>query len=266
MGGGGLAERKAESGELRRRSRLFYFNPFTESFVAGGRGFAPVRQQVMLAEDLEHLPQFFCCSGDSVLVGRRPSEAFLSGLERAGFLVPGFVELSELEVTGEDLRVLGEFCPWGWGPDSVGVYELLLARRLEGGREAGACFNEAIGRLYSKVWSAEFLRRIIGGGECGGLGGWCCGLDEVGVGVRSVTEALEVVGAIRGRGHHRVVVKEEYGMAGQGLVRLWEEELLPVQVRWMERALAGGHGLVVEPWLERECDFSVQLEMGGGGL
>ena len=34
----------------------------------------------------------------------------------------------------------------------------------------------------------------------------------------------------------------------------------------MEQALEGGRRLIIEPWLERELDFSIQLEMGRSGL
>jgi len=37
---------------------------------------------------------------------------------------------------------------------------------------------------------------------------------------------------------------------------------LPAQRQWLTHALEDGQQLVVEPWLERELDFSVQLEMG----
>ena len=49
-------------------------------------------------------------------------------------------------------------------------------------------------------------------------------------------------------------------------IRLWEPELLETQRRWMESAFANGRQLVVEPWLERVVDFSVQLEMESSGL
>ena len=42
--------------------------------------------------------------------------------------------------------------------------------------------------------------------------------------------------------------------------------MLPAQRRWLVRALGDGQQLVVEPWLEREWDFSVQLELGPPGL
>ena len=55
-------------------------------------------------------------------------------------------------------------------------------------------------------------------------------------------------------------------MAGSNALRLIEPELLANQQRWLEHAFARGRELVVEPWLERLLDFSVQLEMGERGL
>ena len=72
--------------------------------------------------------------------------------------------------------------------------------------------------------------------------------------------------AIRSRGHHRVVVKEAMGLAGGNALRLWEPEILETHQRWMSQALSSGQTLVIEPWLEREQDFSVQMEMTARGL
>ena len=55
-------------------------------------------------------------------------------------------------------------------------------------------------------------------------------------------------------------------MAGQNMIRLWEPELLESQRRWMAEATRNGRQLVVEPWLERVVDFSIQLEMEPVGL
>ena len=84
--------------------------------------------------------------------------------------------------------------------------------------------------------------------------------------VDTLEDALGAVAAIRGRGHHRVVVKEAHGLAGHNAIRLWEPEVLPAQRQWLAHALSNGRQLVVEPWLERELDFSVQLEMGPRSL
>ena len=55
-------------------------------------------------------------------------------------------------------------------------------------------------------------------------------------------------------------------LAGSNAMRLFEPEVLESHRRWLVNALRGGRQLVVEPWLEREQDFSVQLEMTADGL
>jgi hypothetical protein len=62
------------------------------------------------------------------------------------------------------------------------------------------------------------------------------------------------------------VVKAAFGLAGQSAVRLWEPEILPSQRRWIELATQQGRAVLVEPWLDRRIDFSVQLEMEPRGL
>jgi hypothetical protein len=84
--------------------------------------------------------------------------------------------------------------------------------------------------------------------------------------VGTLEDALEAIAAIRRRGHHRVVAKEALGLAGHNAIRLWEPEVLAAQRRWLAHALQNGRQLVIEPWLERELDFSVQLEMGPRSL
>jgi hypothetical protein len=86
------------------------------------------------------------------------------------------------------------------------------------------------------------------------------------VAVNTLENAIEAINAIRQRGHHRVVVKEAYGLAGHNAIRLWEPEILPSQMQWLVHACRHGRQVVIEPWLERELDFSIQLEMGPRGL
>jgi hypothetical protein len=95
---------------------------------------------------------------------------------------------------------------------------------------------------------------------------WLCTENEIGVAANSIDEALAAIAKIRARGHHKIVVKEAFGVAGSNALRLFEPEILPAQRRWLENAFARKRGLVVEPWLERLADFSVQLEMSAPGL
>lgn len=253
-------------------ARVFVFNPFTEGYIACGKAFAPIKHQAMLAEDLANLPQFLCTANDIVLVTKRPSSVLLDYLERAGFPSPHFVELQHGRIDADDntFREAGILRPWAWGPDSVELFAPLFARDGTAARSAGQYFNRGIAQLYSKAWSADFLRKLLacyGDDEGFALAdNGLCSEQEVGVAVDSLEEAFAAIATIRSRGHHKVVVKEDYGLAGHNALRLWEPAILVAQKEWLASAMNKGRRLVVEPWLERELDFSLQLEMGSGSL
>lgn len=280
----GLAAEAPAPGKDRSPS-VFVFNPFAEGYVAQGKAFTPKKHQAMLADDLANLPQFLCQPGDLVLLPKRPSAGFLDTLTQAGFRLPEFVELRDGRIDPADSfwpYQLGSLRPWAWGPDSVRLLEPLFTRTREA-RAATHYFNDDTARLYSKAWSAGFLRKILA--RCHGAHeasipergaqsrpgaaaapSWLCSEHEAGEAVDTLEDALETIAAIRSRGHHRVVVKQAHGVAGHNAIRLWEPQLLPAQRQWLAHALGNGRQLVVEPWLERELDFSVHLEMGPGGL
>ena len=249
-----------------RTPTVFVFNPFVELRIARGRSFTPVKQQAALARDLANLPQFLCRQDDVVLVPKRPSLPFLSAIKQAGFPLPEFVELKGQgidEAGSLRQRKLGALRPWAWGPDAVELFQPLFANVTGESFTPEQRFNEKIARLHSKVWSAEFLKTVLS--KHGDLP-WLCGEDEAGETISTCESALAAVERIRGRGHHKVVLKQAYGLSGHAMIRLWEPRVLDKQRRWVEKALESGHPLIVEAWLERVLDFSVQLEMTHDGL
>jgi uncharacterized ferritin-like protein (DUF455 family) len=272
-----IAELNVFSQSKGRTPGVYIFNPFTEPLIARGKSFTPVKHQALLAKDLANLPQFLCRRDDIVLTPLRPAVTFLSSIKEAGFPLPEFVELTEAGGIPAHLsrRKIGTLRPWSWGPGSVALFEPLFPQVTGESRNASERFNENIARLYSKAWSAGFLRKVFHSRIDETSSGkelrwsdedWLCGEEEIGVAVDTLKEALEVIEAIRRRGHHKIVVKEALGLAGRNMIRLWEPDLLESQRRWMTRALRNRAPLLIEPWLERELDFSVQLEMGPDGL
>ena len=246
-----------------RTPRVFFFNPLAEGTIALGSRFTPVKHQARLVRDLENLPQFLGRQDDLVLVRQKPSVEFLGRVQAAGFPLPEFIELSGASIDSVLFgRKLRELRPWAWAPDSVELFRPLFSALTKPARPAGDCFNEKIAALYSKSWSAAILARVLPGlAEP-----WLCGAGEIGCTVTTLPAALEAIAEIRARGHHRIVVKESLGLAGHNALRLWEPELLDTQRRWMARACENQRPLVIEPWLDRQLDFSIQLEMTGAGL
>ena len=255
-----IAEINVYSQSKGRTPSVFVFNPFAEGRIAEGKTFNPTKHQAQLARDLENLPQFLCRQDDIVLVQQKPSVEFLSVIKQAGFPLPEFVETKNI---GElKNRKLGRLRPWAWGPDSFELLKPLFASVTGEQHDDEKRFNPGIAQLYSKAWSADFLRKIISSKS----ESWLCTENEISTSVNSIAEALAVIASIRARGHHKIVVKEAFGVAGSNALRLFEPDILPAQLRWLENAFARKRGLVVEPWLERLADFSVQLEMTAHGL
>jgi uncharacterized ferritin-like protein (DUF455 family) len=273
-----IAELDVFSQSKGRTPNVFVFNPFAEARIAHGKSFNPTKHQAQLASDLANLPQFLCRQDDIVLVNEKPSVKFLSGIKQAGFALPEFVQLSRREGLAE--RKLGRLRPWAWEPDSMELFDPIFANLTGEKRTAGGSFNPDIARLYSKAWSAELLKQILPGRAALSRSqnqeaaqqrrltdqSWLCTEHEVGMEVNSLAEALAAIASIRQRGHHKIVIKEALGLAGSNAIRLFEPELLETHRRWIANAVANHRQLVVEPWLERELDFSVQLEMSDDGL
>jgi uncharacterized ferritin-like protein (DUF455 family) len=263
-----IAELNVYSQSRGRTPSVFIFNPFAEGRMAEGKTFNPTKHQAQLARDLENLPQFLCRQDDLVLVNQKPSVEFLSGVKQAGFALPEFVEIKD----AGDLqkRKLGSLRPWAWGPDSFELLQPLFASVTGEKRADEDRFNPGLAQLYSKAWSADFLRKILPAkSEIGNRKSeihWLCTENEVGVAANSLDEVLATIQKIRVRGHHKIVVKEALGLAGSNAMRLFEPEILETHRRWLANAFQRKHQLVVEPWLERELDFSIQLEMSAQGL
>ena len=272
-----IAEINVYSQSKGRTPSVYVFNAFAEGRLAEGKKFNPTKPQAQLARDLANLPQFLCRQDDIVLAKEKPSVEFLSRVKQAGFPLPEFVALDN--VRRLQSRKLGSLRPWAWGPDSFELLKPIFASVTGEKRAAETRFNEKIAQLYSKAWSAEFLRKILDGRAALRCGqnlaarqhrptdeSWLCSENEIGGTVTSLAEAQATISKIRSRGHHKIVVKESFGVAGSNAMRLFEPEILPPQLRWLENAFAQKRELVIEPWLERLQDFSVQLEMTAHGL
>jgi uncharacterized ferritin-like protein (DUF455 family) len=267
-----IAQLNVYSQSKGRTPNIYVFNPLAEGRIAGGRAFNPTRHQAQLVTDLENLPQFLGRQDDIVLVKQRPSVEFLSRMKHAGFALPEFVEYDNAVEPGTGItalreRKLGSLRPWAWGPDSYELLEPLFGRVTGETRAPEQRFNPGLAELFSKAWSAAFLRKVLQrASRSGPAAALLCGEAEAGVGVGSLTEALAAIASIRARGHHKIVVKEALGVAGSNAMRLFEPEVLEAHRRWLANTLEHGRQLVVEPWLERELDFSAQLEMTADGL
>ena len=139
---------------------------------------------------------------------------------------------------------------------------LMITSPLSIPRHGALIFSDGVGQTHKGKPAQAAQDEVQTGSPAAVAESWLCTENELGVAVDNLDGALAVIAAIRRRGHHRIVAKQAHGLAGRNAIRLWEPEVLPAQRQWLAHSLQKGRQVVVEPWLERELDYSVQLEMG----
>ncbi len=248
-----------------RAPAVHWFNPFAEHAVAGLPASALSAPRRALALDLETLPVGMARKDDVVLVRSEPSVAFRESLLAAGIPVPEFEIVEDGALRADSnlhARAIGELRPWAWAPDSIRCLGSLARRLPASAVQPPRALQPAQAATFGKPWSANFLRQWLASHP---RVPWLCPGDVVGTVVHSIAEARAAIEALRRGGHHRVVAKAGLDLAGAGQLRLWEPEVLPSQWAWIESRASDPAGLVVEPWLERIADFSIQCEVLPGG-
>ena len=212
-----------------RPQRVFSFHPEVEAEVCGLPA-SPVGLRV--ARDLACHLLLLARREDAVLVPRLPTPRFLADLVAAGVVLPELVEGGPEALRG---RKLGSFHPWGWSPTVATTLAPL---------GAGARWDPRWRALYEKSWSAARLAERPD----------LCDPNVVGV----VCRTWEEVHQVATPGH---VLKSPLGTAGRGM-RRWQGNATEA---WARAVLAQQGALVVEPWLDRRVDLSMQFEVNADG-
>lgn len=232
------------AGSRGRTPVVYVFNPQAEMTV---RDEVPDRPILRLAEDLDLLPILLGHREDVVLVRRRPSLEHLEKLRRQGIDAPEFEVVDTPDRLRPDSllagRKLGGLRPWAWSPDA----EAMLAPLRTAMRAASAAgsWEPRQRALYSKAFGAEILAAL--------------GDPLAGQSVHSLAELHQAMRELERAGHHHGVVKPAFGTSGRGFRRT--ERFQPTDDTWAESVIQSHGALVVEPWLDRLADFSVQGEV-----
>jgi uncharacterized ferritin-like protein (DUF455 family) len=217
-----------------RSPAVWTFHPEVEAEVAG-LGATPTGARV--TRDLAGLLVLLAPREDIVLLPRAPSPAVLAPLARAGFALPEVVEGGPAALAGRKLRGLH---PWGWSPTVAATLASL---------DPGVRWDPRWKPLYDKTWAAARLAERPD----------LCDLTVVGV--ACTTEAALTALAETAGGEHGVVLKAPFGTSGRGM-RRWSA---PGALAWARHVLAAQGAVLVEPWLDRVVDLSVQLDVAADG-
>lgn len=242
-----------------RTPRVYWFCPDAENQMASGleEGDYQAKKEVQaLVEDLDLLPAFLSSQDDIVLVRRIPSLDHRERLLSWGFQLPEFELLADDgQLAKESLaksRKLSELCPWAWCPQSARLLEPLRSNLPEGQAPEDP-WSEKTRELFSKVSDLDLAAQFQGARE------WeFVDRSSQGSVVREVA-ALENAVACCGA---ELVLKAPFGASGQKNQR-WRGE---PTAKWAADIIQQQGAVIVEPWLERVLDFSVQYQMEAEGL
>lgn len=246
---------------------IFWYNSDCElEWMVYSKGYQlPQRLKVFLA-DLAPLMAFMSKPGDIVLCsGRAPSIDYLNYLQGFGFEPPEFIscqtedERTFLGTLNELKRRpnLGRFRPWGWSASSMQIAETLGRQndvpKLYLVDKKISSIEQRPDRFFRKdtlVDLRDAIREDIALGDSfndKAFDGKLC---------HSLEEVLEAIDGIRAS-FGTAVVKASYGAAGSGLRRFASErDFTDSHLGWLKRQLKVSGRLLVEPWLDKLCEFS----------
>ena len=245
-------------GSKGRPPTVWWFNAHCESEIARGRpGFSPTSGAQQVARDLAHVPAFLALDQDVLWTAEQPRAEWLASLQDAGFALPEFVDTVRAPK-------LGSLQPWGWSPDAFVQAQTLRDRMTSADTWCQPLLvaqdfrATGLAPLFSKAWSVRFLHAWLLANPslfpdvlpvCGAV----CNSSEM---------AWTQLHAIFDRGG-TAMVKAPLGTAGMQVrqVRTASELHGPVG-GWIRNTLERQGEIVVEPWLHKHCDLSMQIHVG----
>ena len=237
---------------MMKQNRVFYFNPTCELAVANGSfSYVPPSLLQKMESDLAVLPFVFADESDFVLVENCPSDHFIELLQEAGFVVPRFCSLSDLETL--PANSLGVVCPWGWSPAVHWKLKNLKEKcSVEFKESPIAGWKPEHRQLYERGTSLELLSRILTGNP----EKWLISPAMTGVKVISCEEIENLLA-----GYSALVLKAPLSSSGRGIQIIRKNSLNTANRQWISGVLKQQDYLIAEPYLEKVTDLSFQFRV-----
>ncbi len=231
-------------------ARVFYFNPTCELAVANGSfSYMPPLLLQEMESDLAILPFIFAGVQDFILTPAVPSPEFLLQLENAGFELPHFSTLPELENLPE--RSIHSLCPWGWSPSAHFILKNLKSKCSDEFKSSPVFdWSEDQQRLYERKTSWNFLTNLLLKKRSESF------ISENKTGrlmttIEQIEEFLQV--------HNGVVLKAPLSSSGRGIQIIRKRTLNTSKKQWISGVLKQQHYLIAEPFLDKVADLSFQF-------
>lgn len=265
-----IRELELNSGSKGRPPVVWLYNPSCDAEIARGKpGFSPPKAVQRVTADLEPLLMMLAKDADLVWVKERPRLEWLKEMSDAGFMIPEFIETSEVREPK-----LGGVEPWGWSPDALERLRPFKDRLIEakGGRavwdkhllESANFEATGLAPFFSKEWSSRFLGEWLRAHpETHEVFG---APDLAGVAYADEQSALVIIAKLLAAGQ-AVAVKAPLGTSGNQVKRIGDfKDLQGTFSGWLRNTIESQGLVVVEPWLDKLHDLSIQIEVGAEGV
>ena len=241
-----------------RTPSVLWFNPDAECYAAEDPAKELSMERTQLQDDLEILPLFYSRQDDILLMSKPPEKEHLRNIQNSGFTLPEILIHGDQKSAPTIPRKIGQLRPWSWTPDSLAFFRKTfeyLTRHIN----LDALWNASIRDLFSKKWSAEWGKQMARETE---ENKWIAPHEVYGEPVTDLENLNTVRDTLKGLGYENVVFKAPFGTAANGNRCILSNEILGAStLAWLGKHWKDQGYVIVEPWLDRVFDFSVQLEV-----
>lgn len=234
------------------KATIYYFNPTCELAVANGSfSYMPPLLLQEMERDLSVLPFVFGTEIDFVLTENLPSSGFVQKLKDAGFDLPTFCGLADLE--SFSAGSFGNICPWGWNPAAHFKLKNLKGKcSCEFMLSPIFRWEKEHRLLFERSTSLDFLAKILNQNPTD----WFIDRSLTGVIVTSYEEIESLL-----KKHSPLVIKAPISSSGRG-IQIIRSKILNVSKRqWISGILKQQNYLIAEPFLEKLTDLSFQFQV-----
>ncbi|MBV5314861.1 MAG: hypothetical protein JZU47_16285 [Prolixibacteraceae bacterium] len=234
------------------KSNVFYFNPTCELAVANGSfSYMPPLLLQKMESDLAMLPFIFATENDFVLTENPPSADFIQRLKDAGFDVPRFCRLTELEACPDG--TFDTISPWGWSPAAHFKLKTLKEKCSDSFKSSPVFnWNENAKFLFERATSLDFLIGLLDQNPFQ----WFIDRSMAGVVVTSIDEIESILSK-----KQELILKAPLSSSGRGIQFIRNGILNNANKQWTAGVLMQQKYLIAEPLLEKLADFSFQFQI-----
>ena len=241
-----------------RTPSVLWFNPNAERYAAEDPTNELSMERTQLQDDLEILPLFYSRQDDILLMSTPPEKEHLRNIQNSGFTLPEILIHGDQKAAPTIPRKIGQLQPWSWTPDSLAFFRNTL-ESLTRPIKLDTLWNASIRDLFSKKWSAQWGKQMARETE---ENEWIAPPEVYGEPVTDLETLNTVRDTLKGLGYENVVFKAPFGTAANGNRCILANEILGAStLAWLGKRWKDQGYVIVEPWLDRVFDFSVQLEV-----